>query len=51
MNKTIVVLIERLVKHPIYNTTVKFSKKFHCHDPENACQIGDKVQIIETKPY
>ena len=49
MDKTVVVLIERLVKHPIYKKTVKFSKKFHCHDEQNQCEIGDHVQIIECK--
>lgn len=50
MDKTAVILIERLVKHPVYKKTVKFSKKFHCHDEKNECKIGENVQIIECKP-
>jgi small subunit ribosomal protein S17 len=49
-DKTVVVLIKRLIKHPVYKKTVKFSKKFHCHDSENQCKVGDEVQIVECKP-
>ena len=50
MDKTIAVLVERIIKHPVYKKTVKFSKKFQCHDPENKCKLGDLVQIVECKP-
>jgi small subunit ribosomal protein S17 len=50
MEKTATVLIERLVKHPLYHRVVKRSKKVVAHDENNECQIGDKVRIIETRP-
>ncbi|MDW9405933.1 30S ribosomal protein S17, partial [Pseudomonas soli] len=48
MDKTITVLIERRVKHPIYGKYVKRSTKLHAHDEANQCKIGDKVSIRET---
>ena len=50
MNKTITVLVERRIKHPLYGKYIRSSKKFHAHDPENACQEGDTVTIVEIKP-
>jgi len=50
MNKTITVLVERRIKHPLYGKYIKRSKKIHAHDPENQCQEGDQVTIEETKP-
>lgn len=50
MNKTITVLIERRVKHPIYGKYVKRSTKLHAHDETNQCRIGDTVSIRETRP-
>ncbi|MDG1582234.1 MULTISPECIES: 30S ribosomal protein S17 [unclassified Pseudomonas] len=50
MDKTITVLIERRVKHPIYGKYVKRSTKLHAHDETNQCKIGDKVTIRETRP-
>jgi len=50
MDKTIVVRIERLVKHPVYRKYVKRSTKLTAHDPENACNIGDKVFVTATRP-
>ena len=50
MNKTITVLVERRIKHPLYGKYIRRSKKFHAHDPENACQEGDTVTIVEIKP-
>ena len=49
-DKTIVVLVERTTKHPIYGKTMRDSKKFHAHDEGNTCQVGDVVQIVESKP-
>lgn len=49
MDKTITVLIERKVKHPMYGKFVKKSKKYVAHDEENTCNIGDKVRIMETR--
>ena len=50
MNKTIVVLIERKVKHPLYGKYIKRSSKMHAHDEANSCQIGDQVQIKQSRP-
>lgn len=50
MDKTIVVKVEKYVSHPLYAKKVKISKKYQAHDAENACDIGDKVLIMETKP-
>ena len=50
MDKTITVLIERRVKHPIYGKYVKRSTKLHAHDESNQCHIGDKVSIRKTRP-
>jgi len=50
MEKTITVLIERKVKHPVYGKYVKRSTKLHVHDERNEAKIGDFVIISETKP-
>ena len=50
MDKTITVLIERRVKHPIYHKYVKRSTKLHAHDENNECGTGDLVTIGETRP-
>jgi small subunit ribosomal protein S17 len=50
MDKTIVVKVQRLVKHPVYGKYVKQSTKLTAHDPENACGIGDKVKVMSTRP-
>jgi len=50
MDKTITVLIERRVKHPVYGKYLKRSTKLHAHDETNQCQVGDKVTISETRP-
>ena len=50
MEKSITVLIERQVKHPIYGKYIKRSTKVHAHDENNACNIGDTVTIQETRP-
>lgn len=50
MDKTISVLIERHVKHPLYKKYSKKSKKYLAHDNENSCNIGDTVKIMETRP-
>ena len=50
MDKTVVVKVARRVKHPIYKRIISLSKKYKAHDPENKCRIGDKVQLIETRP-
>jgi len=50
MDKTITVLVERRVKHPIYGKYMRRSNKIHAHDPDNVCQEGDLVTIEETRP-
>lgn len=50
MDKTITVLIERKLKHPIYGKFVKKSRKFFAHDEKNECNEGDTVKITETRP-
>lgn len=50
MDKTIVVRIDRLVKHRAYGKYIKRSTKLAAHDPENTCNIGDKVSITATRP-
>ena len=50
MDKTIVVAIEDRVKHPLYKKIVKRTIKFKAHDENNECGIGDRVEIMETRP-
>ncbi len=50
MDKTIVVAISERVKHPLYKKIVSRTKRFKAHDENNACGIGDKVRIAETRP-
>ena len=50
MDKTIVVAIETSVKHSLYNKIVRRTVKFKAHDENNECRVGDKVQIMETRP-
>jgi small subunit ribosomal protein S17 len=50
MNKTVIVSVERLVKHPMYQKYIRRQTKFAAHDETNACRIGDKVQITESRP-
>lgn len=49
-DKTIVVSVDTLIKHPHLKKYVKRKKKFMAHDPSNECSVGDKVQIIEHRP-
>ena len=50
MDKTITVMVERRVKHPIYGKYIKRSTKVHAHDAENQCQIGDTVTVEQCRP-
>lgn len=50
MDKTITVLVERRVKHPIYGKYITRSTKVHAHDESNQCNIGDEVTVKETRP-
>jgi len=50
MEKTVVVKVAHLVKHPVYNKFIKRTAKYKAHDEENSCRIGDRVMIVETRP-
>ncbi|HJT20419.1 MAG TPA: 30S ribosomal protein S17 [Nitrospira sp.] len=50
MNKTVVVAVERSVIHPIYRKVLRRMTKLKAHDEQNACNIGDRVRMIETRP-
>ena len=50
MDKTIVVAIEDNVKHPVYGKIIKRTLKVHAHDENNECGVGDRVEIMETRP-
>jgi small subunit ribosomal protein S17 len=50
MDKSILVVVNRKVKHPKYGKFVKKTSKFMAHDEENTCKIGDTVKIMETRP-
>ncbi|MGL4722583.1 MAG: 30S ribosomal protein S17 [Desulfovibrionaceae bacterium] len=49
-DKTILILVETIVKHPLLKKYVRRRKKFMAHDPSNECVIGDKVEIVECPP-
>jgi small subunit ribosomal protein S17 len=49
-DKTVTVLIERRVMHPLYKKFITRSKKYHAHDEENRCKVGDLVRIRECRP-
>jgi len=50
MDKTVTVLVERLTQHSTYKKYIRKRKKFKAHDEQNACRIGDKVLIVESRP-
>lgn len=50
MDKSIVIMVERKMKHPIYGKFLKRSTKFMAHDEKNECHVGDRVRIMETRP-
>ncbi len=50
MEKTVVVRVDRELRHPLYQKVVRSSKNFKAHDEEKKCQIGDEVIIVETRP-
>ncbi len=51
MDKTVVVSVERKYRHSLYEKVIRSIKKYLAHDENNDCRIGDKVQIVETRPY
>ncbi|TFZ41825.1 30S ribosomal protein S17 [Soehngenia longivitae] len=50
MDKTVVVAIESIITHPVYKKQMRRTTKFKAHDENNECKVGDKVQIMETRP-
>lgn len=50
MQKSVVVRVERQIRHPLYLKTIRKSSKFMAHDEENKCRVGDRVVISETRP-
>jgi small subunit ribosomal protein S17 len=50
MNKTVVVAVEDQVKHPLYGKVLRRTNKLQAHDEQNACGIGDRVLLMETRP-
>lgn len=50
MDKTVVVVVERLTRHPLYHKIIKQTKRFMAHDEHEMCQVGDQVRIVETRP-
>jgi small subunit ribosomal protein S17 len=51
MDKTIVVAVDTSKRHPVYGKVVRRVKKYKAHDEQNECNIGDRVMIIESRPY
>jgi small subunit ribosomal protein S17 len=50
MNKTVVIAVDRFVRHPFYHKVLRRVTKLKAHDEQNACQVGDRVRVIETRP-
>jgi len=50
MDKTVVVAVENLVRHPLYGRTLRRTNRFKAHDETNDCHVGDTVEIMETRP-
>ncbi len=50
MDKTVVVAVETLRRHPLYKKAIKRTKKYKAHDRGNVCKVGDRVKILETRP-
>ncbi len=50
MDKTVVVAVDRLVRHPLYKKVIRRTSKFYAHDEHNECRVGDVVEIMETRP-
>ena len=49
-DQTVVVRVERRFTHPVMKKTIRRTKKYHAHDADNACKVGDMVQIMESQP-
>lgn len=51
MDQTVVVVVRRTRRHPLYGKVIRISKRYKAHDEDNACQMGDEVRIVESRPY
>jgi len=51
MEKTVVVEVHRTRRHPLYGKVIRLSKRYKAHDEDSACQPGDRVRIVESRPY
>ena len=51
MDKTVVVVVHRVRRHPLYGKVIRVSKRYKAHDANNACLVGDEVRIVESRPY
>lgn len=50
MDKTVVVKVDRMIKHPVYSKYIRLTSKYKAHDELNNCKIGDRVVIVESRP-
>ncbi len=50
MDKTVVVKVDRMVKHPVYSKYIRRTEKYKAHDEQNSCKVGDRVVIVESRP-
>lgn len=50
MDKTVVIAVERMMRHPLYGKTIRRTKKYKAHDEQNECRVGDLVELVETRP-
>jgi small subunit ribosomal protein S17 len=50
MDKTVIVIVERMIRHPRYGKVLRRVKKYKAHDEENTCRVGDVVRIVESRP-
>ncbi|HQK94731.1 MAG TPA: 30S ribosomal protein S17 [Armatimonadota bacterium] len=51
MDKTVVVAVQRLVRHPLYRRVIRQTRRFKAHDATNDCHVGDRVRIVESRPF
>jgi len=51
MDKTVVVVVTNTRRHPLYGKVIRVSKNYKAHDADNVCKIGDRVRIVESRPY
>ena len=51
MDKTVVVVVTNTRRHPLYGKVIRVSKNYKAHDENNACKVGDRVKIVESRPY